>query len=245
MSERIQKFLARIGLGSRRTIEQWIIQGRISINGHRAKLGDRMERNAFLCVDGRPVSRLLAMKQPRRRVIAYNKPLGEVSSRRDDKGRPVVFANLPKLIDERWISVGRLDVSTSGLLLFTNDGEFANRLMHPSTQVEREYAVRIYGKADRKKLQELITGVELEDGIARFNSIAYSGGEGTNHWYHVVLKEGRNRLVRRLWESQQMKVTRLIRIRYGTIILPRSLRTGCWLELESASLESLAGVVKA
>lgn len=243
MSEKIQKVLARAGLASRRTIEEWIVQGRISINGHKAKLGDRIEKNAYICVDGRPISKLLIDEHPRR-VLAYNKPLGEVSSRKDDKGRPIVFENLPKLTEGRWISIGRLDVNTSGLLLFTNDGDFANKLMHPSTQIEREYAVRVYGEVDRKMLTQLHKGVELEDGMARFESISYSGGEGTNHWYHVVLKEGRNRLVRRLWESQQVKVSRLIRIRYGTISLPRSLRTGRWLELEKSSLESLEKLCK-
>ena len=238
MSEKVQKVLARAGFGSRRDIEKWIIDGRISVDGHKATLGDRVEKNAFICVDGRPVSQLLTT-MPTRRVLIYNKPLGEVSSRKDEKGRPVVFENLPKLTGSRWISIGRLDVNTSGLLLFTNDGEFANKLMHPSTQIEREYAARVYGEVDKKMLIQMRKGVELEDGMAHFDTIAYAGGEGTNHWYHVVLKEGRNRLVRRIWESQEVKVSRLIRIRYGSVSLPRSLRTGRWLELERASIESL------
>jgi 23S rRNA pseudouridine2605 synthase len=243
MNEKLQKVLARAGLGSRRTIEQWISQGRITINGHKATLGDRVFKNAYICVDGRPVSHLLAT-QPTRRVLVYNKPLGEVTSRKDDKGRPTVFDNLPKLPSGRWIAIGRLDVNTSGLLLFTNDGDFANKLMHPSAEIEREYAVRVYGEVDRKILIQLRKGIELEDGMANFNSIAYSGGEGVNHWYHVVLKTGRNRLVRRLWEAVGLKVSRLIRIRYGSIALPRSLRAGKWLELEKASLETLEHLCK-
>jgi 23S rRNA pseudouridine2605 synthase len=244
MSEKLQKVLARAGLASRRTVELWIMAGRITVDGRKALLGDRVERNAFICVDGRPVSDLIKMK-PTRRVLIYNKPLGEISSRKDEKGRPTVFDNLPSLKGGRWISIGRLDANTSGLLLFTNDGEFANKLMHPSNEVEREYAVRVYGEVDRKILVKLHKeGVELEDGPAHFESIAYSGGEGANHWFHVVLKEGRNRLVRRLWEAVDMKVSRLIRVRYGNISLPRSLHTGRWLELEEAAIESLEKLCK-
>lgn len=243
MSEKIQKVLARAGLGSRRAMEQWISDGRITINGQKAKLGDRIEKNAYICVDGRPLAQNLTQK-PRRRVIMYNKPLGEVCSRKDDQDRPLVFDNLPKLKEGRWISVGRLDVSTSGLLLFTNDGEFANKLMHPSSEIEREYATRVYGEVDRQMLMTLRKGVELEDGMAHFESIAYSGGEGTNHWYHVVVKEGKNRLVRRLWESQKVTVSRLIRIRYGNIVLPRSLRAGRFLDLEETSLLNLEKLCK-
>ncbi|MBA2655185.1 MAG: pseudouridine synthase [Gammaproteobacteria bacterium] len=243
MSEKIQKVLARAGLGSRRTMEEWIAHGRISVNGHQARLGDRIESNAYICVDGRPISQL-SMMPSTHRVIAYHKPLGEVSSRKDEQGRPVVFDNIPRLTEGRWISIGRLDVNTSGLLLFTNDGEFANKLMHPSTQIEREYAVRIYGEVDRQMLTQMRKGVQLEDGMAHFDSIAYSGGEGTNHWYHVVLKEGRNRLVRRLWESQDVRVSRLIRIRYGNITLPRSLRTSRWVELEKTSIDALTKLFK-
>jgi 23S rRNA pseudouridine2605 synthase len=243
MSEKLQKVLASIGLGSRRTIEEWIKQGRINVNGHKAKLGDRVEKDAFICVDGRPISQLLLAK-PIRKVLIYNKPLGEVTSRKDEKRRPLVFDNLPKLVDSRWIAVGRLDINTSGLLLLTNDGEFANRLMHPSNQLEREYAVRVYGEVNKKMLMQMTKGVSLEDGIAKFESITYSGGDGTNHWYHVVLREGRNRLVRRIWESQQVKVSRLIRIRYGNVALPRSLRAGCWLELEKSSIEALGKLIK-
>lgn len=243
MTEKLQKVLAQAGLGSRRTLEQWIIDGRVNVNGHKAKLGDRVSRNDHICVDGRPIKKS-ALQRQTIKLIAYNKPLGEVSSRKDEKGRPTVFENLPKLTDSRWISIGRLDVNTSGLLLFTNDGEFANKLMHPSNQIEREYAVRVYGEVDRKMLVEMHKGVQLEDGFARFESIQYSGGEGTNHWYHVVVKEGRNRLVRRVWESQNVKVSRLVRIRYGSVSLPRSLRTAHWLELESSSIDAMQRLIK-
>jgi 23S rRNA pseudouridine2605 synthase len=243
MTEKLQKVLAQAGLGSRRSLEQWIIDGRVTINGHKAKIGDRVSQNDHICVDGRPIARSL-LKKPVTRVIIYNKPLGEVSSRKDEKGRPTVFENLPNLSEGRWISIGRLDVNTSGLLLFTNDGELANKLMHPSTEIEREYAARVYGEVDRKKLMEIHEGVQLEDGPARFEAINYSGGEGTNQWYHVVVKEGRNRLVRRVWEFIDVKVSRLIRIRYGSISLPRSLRAGRWIELEKSSVESLLRLIK-
>jgi 23S rRNA pseudouridine2605 synthase len=242
MTEKLQKVLAQAGLGSRRALEKWIVDGRVSVNGHKAKLGDRVDHNAHICVDGRPIARALLQKSPTR-IIIYNKPLGEVSSRKDEKGRPTVFDNLPKLSDGRWISIGRLDVNTSGLLLFTNDGDIANKLMHPSTQIEREYAVRVYGEIDHKMLVQLHKGVQLEDGMGRFEAITYSGGEGTNHWYHVVVREGRNRLVRRLWESLDIRVSRLIRIRYGSILLPRSVRSGRWVELEKSSVESLHKLV--
>jgi 23S rRNA pseudouridine2605 synthase len=243
MSEKLQKVLASTGLGSRRTMEQWIDAGRVSVDGHKAVLGDRVERSAYICVDGRPVSHLLK-EESKTRILIYNKPLGEVTTRKDELDRPIVFDNLPKLTNGRWIAIGRLDVNTSGLLLFTNDGYLANKLMHPSTEVEREYAVRVYGEVERAMLVQMRKGVDLEDGMARFESIAYSGGEGTNHWYHVVVKQGRNRLVRRLWESQEVRVSRLIRIRYGSITLPRSLRPGCWMELEKASIESLERLIQ-
>lgn len=243
MTEKLQKVLAQAGLGSRRALEQWIVDGRVTVNGIKAKLGDRVARGDYICVDGRPINRTQSQNAVTR-VLAYNKPLGEVSSRKDEKGRPTVFESLPKLTDGRWISIGRLDVNTSGLLLFTNDGDLANKLMHPSTQVEREYAVRVYGEVEREMLLTMHKGVQLEDGLARFDAIHYSGGEGTNHWYHVVVREGRNRLVRRLWESQNVRVSRLIRIRYGTISLPRSLRTGRWLELEKSSIDALKNLIK-
>lgn len=243
MAERIQKVLANAGLGSRRTIEEWIAQGRITVDGRVAKLGDQIGKSAYICVDGRPVSHLL--NQPMEtKVIIYHKPVGEVCTRKDEEGRPTVFENLPHLKHGRWISIGRLDVSTSGLLMFTNNGDLANQLMHPSAEIEREYAVRVAGDVDQLVLDRLSQGIELEDGLARFDRILFIGGEGLNQWYHVIVKEGRNRLVRRIWESQGLKVSRLIRVRFGCIILPRSLRKGRWLYLEDSSLEMLKELLK-
>lgn len=243
MAERIQKVLANAGIASRRTVEAWISQGRITVDGHVAKLGDQIGKNAYICVDGRPVSHLL--NQPiETKVIIYHKPVGEVCTRKDEEGRPTVFEKLPYLKQGRWISIGRLDVSTSGLLLFTNNGDLANQLMHPSSELEREYAVRVCGDVDQLVLDRLNEGVELDDGIGKFDRVLFIGGEGTNQWYHVIVKEGRNRLVRRLWESQGLKVSRLIRVRFGCIILPRSLRKGRWLYLEESSLEMLMQLLK-
>lgn len=243
MSEKLQKILAQAGLGSRRQLEEWIAAGRVSINGQIAKLGDRAEATARILVDGRPV-RLKSEENFKRRVLIYHKPEGVVCSRSDPEGRPTVFEHLPLLRGQRWVIVGRLDLNTSGLLLFTNDGELANRLMHPSYEIEREYAVRVLGKADPAMLKRLQQGVELEDGLAKFDQIRDAGGTGANHWYHVVLKEGRNREVRRIWESQEVKVSRLIRIRYGMITLPRMLRPGRWAELPADQLNDLLRLVK-
>jgi 23S rRNA pseudouridine2605 synthase len=227
--ERLQKVLAALGRGSRREIETWIEAGRVSINGVRAKLGDRVLDRDLIRVDGHIVRR--PRTQRRIRVLAYHKPEGEVTARRDPEGRPTVFDHLPPLVGARWIAVGRLDINTAGLLLLTDDGGLAHRLMHPSTQVEREYAVRVLGDVQPEVLERLRAGVELEDGTARFDGIRDAGGQGANHWYHVVLREGRNREVRRLWESQGVRVSRLTRVRYATATLPRGLRPGRWMEL--------------
>lgn len=242
MSEKLQKVLARAGLGSRRELEEWIKSGRITVNGQPAKLGDRVEPNDTLKVDGHPV-RLPRPEEVRRRVMVYHKPEGEVCTRSDPESRPTVFDRLPVLRGGRWIAIGRLDINTTGLLLFTNDGELAHRLMHPAAQVEREYAVRILGEVDEAMLQRLRRGVLLEDGEARFNSIADAGGEGANHWYHVTLAEGRNREVRRIWESQGVQVSRLIRVRYGNVVLDRTVRLGTWQELALEEVNKLAGLV--
>ncbi len=231
MSEKIQKVLANAGIGSRRQIETWISENRISVNGVTAKIGDRIEGTERISVDGREV-RLVKSKTTRARVLVYHKPEGELCSRSDPEGRPTVFDHLPMLRNGRWITVGRLDYNTSGLLLLTNDGELANRLMHPSSEIEREYASRIQGEVSPNILKKLRKGVKLEDGYAQFHEISDAGGEGTNHWYHVLVKEGRNRVVRRLWESQGLTVSRLIRVRFGSLCLPRNLRRGKWLELE-------------
>ncbi|MBI2380499.1 MAG: 23S rRNA pseudouridine(2605) synthase RluB [Gammaproteobacteria bacterium] len=243
MSEKLQKVLARAGLGSRRELEEWIQAGRVSINGQPAKLGDRVEDTDKIKVDGQPV-RLPKTEELKRRVMVYHKPEGEVCTRSDPEGRPTVFDRLPVLRGGRWIAIGRLDINTTGLLLFTNDGELAHRLMHPAAQVEREYAVRILGEVDEAMLQRLRKGVMLDDGEARFNSITDAGGEGANHWYHVTLAEGRNREVRRIWESQGVQVSRLIRVRYGNVLLERQVRLGTWQELPIEQVNELAALVK-
>jgi len=241
---RLQKALAEVGLGSRREIEGWIRDGRIRINGRLAHLGDRVSATDRVSVDGKPVKRR-GQGRGRRRVLAYHKPEGEVVSRSDPEQRPTIFRHLPGIRDGRWIAVGRLDLNTAGLLLVTNDGELANRLMHPSRGVEREYAVRIHGKVDADQLQRLVRGVELDDGIARFEEIVPSGGRGTNQWFHVLLREGRNREVRRLWEAVGCEVSRLKRVRFGNVILGARPLPGQWRELtqtELADLLALAGL---
>jgi len=230
MSEKLQKVLARAGKGSRREMETVISAGRVSVDGKTAYLGDRVEGTEQIRIDGHLVS-LKSKADEICRVLMYNKPEGEMCTRKDPEGRPTVFDRLPKLESGRWIAVGRLDINTSGMLLFTTDGELANRLMHPSRKVEREYAVRVFGEVDEAMLQRLRHGVKLEDGPAKFQKIMYRGGEGRNHWFHVVLSEGRNREVRRLWESQDVQVSRLIRVRYGDLELKRQLPVGGWVEL--------------
>lgn len=230
--EKIQKVLARLGLGSRRTIETWIKAGRITVNGKIAKIGDRISLVGKIAVDGKPIKQKLLAKPIQCRVLLYFKPEGEVCTRFDEKGRPTVFRSLPKLAAGRWISIGRLDINSSGLLLFTNDGELANKLMHPSTEIEREYAVRVYGDIDEQILKELKQGVMLSDGLAKFKSIKKGGESGANRWFYVVVTEGRNRLVRRLWEAKHIAVNRLIRIRFGKLKLPQELRPGEYIELK-------------
>lgn len=239
MSEKLQKVLASVGLGSRRQMEEMISAGRVSVNGKVAQLGDRVEVGDELRLDGRKVQ-FQAERDKRRRVIIYYKPEGEICSRHDPEGRPTVFDHLPTISRDRWVMVGRLDINSSGLLLFTNDGELANRLMHPSNEVQREYAARVMGEVSQQQRQALLRGVELDDGFAKFESFADLGGEGFNRWYQVVVKEGRNREVRRLFESQGLKVSRLLRTRYGVIHLPRELRTGRWLELDQLAINVLA-----
>lgn len=240
--ERLQKILARIGVGSRRQIEQWMREGRITINEVKAQLGDHVGLNDHVKIDGRMV-RLKSQESIVRRVLLYHKPAGEVCTRKDPEGRPTIFDNLPRLKSARWITVGRLDFNTSGLILLTNDGELANRLMHPKTGLDREYAVRVLGKVEETVLERLKQGVMLEDGPAKFEHITDAGGEGSNHWYHVVLREGRYREVRRLWESQGFQVSRLIRIRFGSIVLPRNLRAGHSIDMESMDLGKLEALV--
>jgi 23S rRNA pseudouridine2605 synthase len=237
-TEKLQKVLARAGLGSRRQIEQWISEGRLAVDGKPAKLGDRIDTTARVLMDGR-VIRINPVDTIKQRVLIYHKPEGQICTRSDPEGRQTVFEQLPLIRGQRWLAIGRLDINTSGLLLFTNDGELAHRLMHPSYEIEREYAVRVLGQVDQAMIARLKAGVELEDGIAAFDEIHDAGGDGANHWYHVVLKEGRNREVRRMWETQGIKVSRLMRIRFGHVTLPRQLRAGKWVEMPPAEVEIL------
>lgn len=229
-TEKIQKVLARAGYGSRRQIEGWIREGLVHVNNRLAVLGDRVGEEDRIFLQGKLCERLTTPAAAR--VLVYHKAEGEMTTRRDPEGRATVFDHLPPIQGGRWINVGRLDYLTAGLLLFTNDGEFANRLMHPSTQLEREYKARVMGRATPEMLTQLRQGVMLDDGPAHFETLVDGGGEGLNHWYTVTVKQGRNRVVRRLFESQGLKVNRLKRTRFGSIVLPKSLRVGAWLELE-------------
>ncbi|WP_373817803.1 23S rRNA pseudouridine(2605) synthase RluB [Glaesserella sp.] len=232
VGEKLQKVLARAGQGSRREVEEIIAQGRVSVDGKIATLGDRVQVSSStkIRIDSHLIN-LISTQKEICRVLMYYKPEGELCTRSDPEGRATVFDRLPRLIGSRWIAVGRLDINTSGLLLFTTDGELANRLMHPSREVEREYSVRVFGEVDEAMLQRLRKGVQLEDGPANFKQIKAAGGTGINQWFDVTLTEGRNREVRRLWESQGVQVSRLIRIRYGNIKLEKSLPRGGWEEM--------------
>lgn len=241
--EKLQKVLARIGVGSRRDVESWISQGRIKVNGKDATLGQRVDMHDAITVDGRVIKREEAAETVRR-VIMYNKPDGEICTRDDPEGRPTVFDRLPRPKEGRWINIGRLDINTTGLLMFTTDGELANRLMHPSFEMDREYAVRVRGEVDDDMLLRLKNGVILEDGPARFTDIQQApGGEGFNHWYHCVVMEGRNREVRRLWESQGLVVSRLKRVRYGPVFLNSDLPMGRWREMSQQEVDVLSAEV--
>jgi 23S rRNA pseudouridine2605 synthase len=238
MDEKLQKVLARAGFGSRRELEEWIAAGRVKVNGKVAKLGDRVTPQDKVLVDGKKLAARdnAAIAQT---VLLYNKPLGEICTRNDPEGRPTVFDHLPRLQHARWVTVGRLDINTTGLLLLTTDGELANKLMHPSTQIEREYAVRVMGEVTPEMLRNLERGVLLEDGMASFTGIRDAGGEGANHWYHVMIMEGRNREVRRLWESQGLKISRLKRVRYGNILIPSFVKAGKFIELPAEDVKKL------
>lgn len=237
-NEKLQKVLARAGFGSRRELEKWIAAGRVSVNGKKATLGDRVGPDDRIHVDGKQISKQRVATK-KRRVLIYNKPLGEVTTKSDPEGRATVFDRLPRITGSRWIVVGRLDINTMGLLIFTTDGELANKLMHPSSEIEREYAVRVLGEVTPEMLDRLTKGVELDDGKASFNSVKRTGGEGANQWYHVTLSEGKNREVRRLWESQGVTVSRLMRVRYGPITLPKFVRSGRWEELDEQEMRPL------
>jgi len=245
--ERIQKALARQGLGSRRQIEGWIKEGLIKLNGVEVELGQLVENGDTVMYSGRKI----IVRDPLPtlpRVLMYHKPEGEVCSRADPQGRVTIFDKSPGLKHSRWIAVGRLDINTSGLILLTDNGDLANKLMHPSSQLQREYAVRVQGKASAAQLKQLTHGVELEDGRARFEDIMHrpadddngSGKRGMNHWYHVVLMEGRNREVRRMWEAVNLRVSRLMRVRYGSVMMKKSLRPGQYRELDAQEVRELA-----
>lgn len=242
MSEKLQKVLANLGHGSRREVERWIAEGRVSVNGEVATTGDRVEPEDRIFVDGKPISQ----KKQRHRTILYNKPTGQICTRKDPEGRPTVFDRLPKLKKQRWISVGRLDFNTSGLLLLTTDGELANRLMHPSYQIEREYVCRILGDVEEHHLQAMVDGVLLEDGVARFSDIVKAPGEedeGANQWFYVCLMEGKNREVRRLWESQGLTVSRLKRVRYAHLLIPSAVKSGRFTDVPRKELAELYRMV--
>lgn len=235
--ERVQKALSRMGFGSRREIERWIEQGQVRINGEVVKLGAKVVDGDRADFNGKRI--VIRAPKAEVRVLVYHKPIGEVCSRKDEENRKTVFQNLPKLTNSRWVSIGRLDINTSGLLLFTNNGELANRMMHPSHEIEREYAVRVRGEVTPAKIQQLKKGINLDDGLAHFDDIVDGGGEGSNHWYYVVLREGRNREVRRLWEAVDVTVSRLMRVRYGSVILDKGLRPGKYIDLEQSEVEQM------
>ena len=241
MSEKLQKVLATHGLGSRRQMEKWIVAGRVRVNGHPAKIGDRVEETDRVEVDGRRLA-LRATQLPR--VLVMNKREGVICTRRDPQGRETVFDGLPRIREGRWLSVGRLDINTSGLLLLTNDGTLAHRLTHPSTGIDREYAVRIQGELSGEDMDSLLAGVEIDGESRRFSDLRYYDGRGSNHWYHAVLMEGRKHEVRDLFQHQGHRVSRLKRVRYGPVILPSWLRRGQVTEMDAADLETLYGLLQ-
>lgn len=240
MSEKLHKVLARTGIGSRRQLETWIVDGRVKVNGKRAELGQRVELSDKISVDGKPIAATDQQRRTQPQVILYNKPEGRICTRSDPKNRPTVFEHLPKLNNARWVVVGRLDVNTSGLLLFTDDGELANQLMHPRTGLEREYMVRVVGKPSPGQLDRLKKGVKLDGQLSRFTEISEQrSGHGVNRWYRVVLEQGKYREVRRLWDKVGLQVSRLKRVRFGTIRLPRDLGHDQSRKLAPKQLEKL------
>lgn len=236
-SPKLQKVLAQAGIGSRRDIEQLVTEGRITVNGEPAHVGQRISFGDQLRIDGKPIRARIVPPPPR--VLAYHKPAGEVVTHDDPQHRPTVFRRLPRLSQGKWQSVGRLDINTEGLLLFTNSGELANQLMHPRFGIEREYAVRVLGALDEAERERLLAGVEVDGQTAAFKSLEDGGGEGANRWYRVVITEGRNREVRKLFEAVGHAVSRLIRVRYGSVVLPRGLRRGIWVDLDEADVWTL------
>ncbi|AGF49116.1 pseudouridine synthase [Candidatus Kinetoplastidibacterium galati] len=229
---KLHKVLADLGIGSRREMEELIISGRVSVNGAPAHIGQRVKDTDLVRLNGKIIQRTDIKKIPR--IIVYHKPSGEIVSHNDPQGRDNVFSTLPKISQGKWISIGRLDINTDGLLIFTNSGDLANHFMHPRNEIEREYAVRILGELNDNQKSKLIDGVLLSDGPASFSSLSYLGGEGINKWYKLVIKEGRNREIRRVFDSIGITVSRLTRIRYGEIFLPRNLHRGKWMELDES-----------
>ena len=234
---KLHKVLAQAGMGSRLEMEQLILQGRISVNNEPAHVGQRIQYGDQIKVNGKPIRYRIDPPPPR--VIAYHKPVGEVVTHDDPQNRPTVFRKLPRQVQGKWQSVGRLDLNTEGLLLFTSSGELANKLMHPRFGLEREYAVRVLGALSNEEKTRLLDGVQLDDGVAAFGSIEDGGGEGSNCWYRVTISEGRNREVRRMLEAVGHAVSRLIRIRYGAMVLPRGLKRGAWMELDERDIQAL------
>lgn len=240
MDEKLQKVLARAGVASRRAVEQWIEAGRVTVNDQIATIGQRVSPTDQISVDGKPIKIEIPTSYE---VIIYNKPLGEICSENDPEGRRTVFEALPPLRHQRWIMVGRLDINTSGLILFTTNGELANRLMHPKYEIEREYMCRVSGNVSRHVITTLKKGVILEDGPAKFDRVDFVKGENLNVWYRVMIKEGRKREVRRLWESQHLQVNRLFRSKYGCISLPDDLPQGKSRQLSPIEKQDLANLV--
>ena len=240
MSERLQKLIANAGYGSRRWAERLIEQGRISVNNKEATLGDKATIVDKVTIDGRLID-LKRYSEEETKVLILNKQAGVICSNKDEEGRESVFDFLPE--NTRWVMVGRLDLNTSGLLLFTNNGDLANKLMHPSSEIDREYAVRVLGQVEDQHINQLTSGIELDDGFAKFHKVTFAGGDGANRWYHVVVREGRKREVRRLWEALEFKVSRLIRIRFGDIRLPDNLRANQSEYLKPKQVQSLLNSV--
>ena len=243
MTEKLQKVLARAGFGSRREVESWIADGRIKVNGKVAQIGERVSDEDTILVNGKKLAPQHKIKEERR-VLLYNKPEDEICTRDDPEGRPTVFAKLPPIKHGRWVSIGRLDINTTGLLLFTTDGELANKLTHPSSGIDREYAVRVMGDVTPEMVQNMHKGVMIDGHLCRFTDIQFYAGEGLNQWYHVVLMEGRNREVRKLWESQGLKVSRLKRVRFGPIFIPSTVRRGTFKELSAREIDKLVKLVE-
>ena len=241
MSERLQKLIANAGYGSRRWAERLIEQGRISVNNKEATLGDKATIADKVTIDGRLID-LKRYSEEETKVLMLNKQAGVICSNKDEEGRKSVFDFLPA--NTRWVMVGRLDLNTSGLLLFTNNGDLANKLMHPSSEIDREYAVRVLGRVSDEDIKQLISGIELDDGFAKFHKVTLGGGDGANRWYHVVVREGRKREVRRLWEALDFKVSRLIRTRFSDIRMPDNLRANQSELLKPKQVQALLNAVK-